>query len=237
MTSSTVTLVTRDAIQRDAYAVIRVLTAALAASPLGGWLEPDLRPRRRLQSAMDYIGPLVPQTIRAGIVRLAEQDGAIVGAALWSLHPCAGPVAANVDAVREVNRRRDRLDRFTEKHRPSQVRHQQLVYLGVHPERRGQGIGAHLLISHHTLLNATGIPAYAVVADKGSRDMLARHGYTGTGRTEPLRGGARACAMWRPPDLAANAGLSTLAHESCEDRASTTNRPAHRPARLGDRPC
>jgi len=235
VTSSTVTLVTRDAIQRDAYAVIRVLTAALVASPLGGWLEPD--PRRRPKSALDYIGPLVSQTIRAGIVRLAEQDGAVVGATLWSLHPCAGPVAANLDAVREVNHRRDRLDRFTEKRRPSQVRHQQLIYLGVHPERRGQGIGAHLLTSHHTVLNATGTPAYAVVADKGSRDMLARHGYTGTGRTEPLRGCARARAMWRPPDLAAKAAPSTLAHESRRDPASTTNRPTHKTARMGDTPC
>jgi hypothetical protein len=37
--------------------------------------------------------------------------------------------------------------------------------------------------------------------------------------------------------LAANARLTTLAHEVSRDRASTTNRPARRPARMGDRPC
>jgi len=245
VTSSTATLVTRDAIPRDAYALTRVLTAALAASPLGGWLEPD--PRRRPHSALDCIGPLVPQSIRAGIVRLAEQDGVIVAAALWSLHPCAGPVAASMEALREVSRRRDRLDRFTEKHRPP-LRHQQLVYLGVHPKHRGQGIGAHLLTDHHALLNATGTPAYAVVADKATRDMLARHGYTPTGRAEPLRGGARARAMWRPPDLAAsqeNAQHEEQEHlaaaRSPKRAAGTQRRPRTGrradPPGWGDRPC
>jgi len=201
VTSSTVTLVARDAIPRDAYVLTRVLTAALAASPMGGWLEPD--PRRRPQSALNYIGPLIQQTIRAGIVRLAEQDGVIVGAALWSLHSCAGPdsmftAAANIEAAREVSRRRWRLDRFTEKHRPVE-QHQQLVYLGVHPNRWGQGIGSHLLTRHHELLHDTGTPAYAVVVDKGCRDVLGQHRYARIGRHESLASGALACAMWRLP--------------------------------------
>jgi len=207
VTSSAATLVTRDAIPRDAYALTELLIAAFEASPLAGWLEPD--PRRRRRSAIDYVGPLVQQTIRAGIVRLAELDGVIVGAALWSLHLSAGPPVANVEAVCEVSRRRDRLDRFTEKHRP-QARHQQLVYLGVHPERRGRGIGGHLLTSHHTLLNATGTPAYAVVVDKGSRDVFERHGYAAIGPAEALPGGARARAMWWLPEAADTVRMGAL---------------------------
>jgi len=192
------TLVTRDAIPRDDYAVTQVLTAALAASPLGGWLEPD--PRRLLQSAQAYIGPLVQQTISAGIVRLVVQNEVIVGAALWSLHPCASSPAADIESVRETSRPWDRLDRFTARQRP-QVSHQQLVFLGVHPDRRGQGAGDQLLIGHHALLDATSTVAYAVVFDKGMRDVLVRHGYT-RDRREVLLGGARARAMRRLPDPA-----------------------------------
>lgn len=201
--SPTVTLATRDAISRDDYAITRLLTDALAASPLGGWLEPD--PRRRPQTALDYIGPLVQQAIGSGIVRLAEQDRAIVGAALWSLHPCADPPAATstagagIETVREVSRRRCRLHRFTESHRPAKVQHQQLVYLGVHPDRRGQDIGNHLLTQHHALLDDTGTPAYAVVVDRGTLDVLARHQYARIGRPEPLAGGVLARALWRLP--------------------------------------
>jgi len=197
------TLVTRDAIPRDAHAITRVLTAALDASPMGGWLEPAQR--RRLRCAQAYVGPLVEQTIRDGIVRMVVQDEKVVGAALWSLHQCAGPPAAVFraaaigDADRAVSLRQWRLDRFTEAHRPAELRHQQLVFLGVHPHHRGRGIGGHLLNHHHELLDDLGWPAYAVVVDGGMRDVLDGHGYSRIGRSEPLAGGVLARAMLRLP--------------------------------------
>jgi GNAT superfamily N-acetyltransferase len=202
--SSAAALVIRDALPQDFSPVTNMLTAALAGSAVACWLDPDER-RRRL-TVLTYIGDLVRRTIAFGIARVAEDGNEIVGAAMWSVNSGTGravgasPASGGADrALTEVHRRRQQLDRLMDDRRPRDVACQQLVCLGVRPDRQGQGIGGCLLISHHAFLHVTGTPGYLVALDDCLQDWFEQHGYSAMGRPQLLTTGFLMQAMWRPP--------------------------------------
>jgi len=199
------TLAIRDAHVGDAFAVTQVLSEALAESSLGRWLDPD--PQARRASLLGHVGGLVVETIASGIVRVVEDSGKIVGAALWASHSRVNQPAAVAQAASSADdpaalplQRRGRLlKQLAENGCRRRVSHHRLVYLGVRPDRQGQGIGSYLLIGHHALLHVTETPA-CLLADGGrNRELFERHGYAGIGPPQILPGGLRVQAMWRPP--------------------------------------
>jgi GNAT superfamily N-acetyltransferase len=202
--SSAPALVFRNALARDFLPVTTILAAAFVESPVACWLDPNDQ-RRRL-TLLAYIGDLVRRTIGTGGARVVEDGGEIVGAALWSVHSGAGQsVAARLAgraterALTEVHRRRRELDRLVDDRRPRDVACQQLVCLGVRPDRQGQGIGNSLLIGHHAFLHVTNTPAYLVASADRPQTWFERYGYSGIGPTQLLPGGLPVQAMWRPP--------------------------------------
>ncbi len=206
MASTAAALVIRDAIPRDFLPITNVLTAALAESPIARWLDPE-EGRRRL-TMLAYIGGLVRQTITAGVARVAEESGEIVGAALWALHDgrnqfVGSRLADDTDrTLTEVHRRRRQLDHLAGERRPRDLACQQLACLGVRPDRQGRGVGSHLLIGHHAFLHLTKTPAYLVAPDDILPSWFERYGYSGVGPEQLLPGGLPMQAMWRPPGRA-----------------------------------
>jgi GNAT superfamily N-acetyltransferase len=205
VTPSAAALVIRDALARDAYVVTQVLSAAFAETPLGRWLDSD--PTTRQLSCLGFVGGLVVETINSGIVRVVEDDGQVIGAALWSLHSRAArasatePAAPDVDdlATSPVQRRQALLTRAADLRFPPHLPYHRLVYVGVRPERQGQGIGSYLLIGHHALLHVTDTPSFLLADGIRSRRLFERHGYTSIGAPELLPDAAPIWAMWRAP--------------------------------------
>ena len=202
--SSAPALVIRDATPRDFSPVTKILSAAFAESPVARWLDPA--DQRRQLTVLAYVGGLVRRTIGAGVARVAEDGNEVVGAAMWSVHCGAGQsVAARLAggatdrALTEVHRRRRDLDRLLDVRRPRDVACQQLVCLGVRPDRQGTGIGSYLLIGHHAFLHVTNTPAYLVAPADRPLTWFERYGYSGIGPPQLLPGGPPVQAMWRPP--------------------------------------
>jgi GNAT superfamily N-acetyltransferase len=204
VTPSSATPVIRDANPRDFLPITTMLTAALAGSPMACWLSPEGGSRRL--TLLAYVGDLAQRAIASGIGRVAEHGGEIVGAALWSLHGRTDQFAreafAGEGAERSLtgaNQRQRLLNRFADGRRPRGVACQQLLCLGVRPDRQGQAIGSYLLIGHHAFLHVTRTPAYLVAPDDRLSTWFERYGYSGIGPPQLSADGLPMKAMWRPP--------------------------------------
>jgi GNAT superfamily N-acetyltransferase len=206
MTTATApSLVIRDALDRDAFAVTRVLTAAFAGNPLAAACASD--PSKRERSSMEYIGGLVASSIDSGICRLARHGDEILGAALWSMYPglkakpsadlvTRSPVPATTSLAQGLRRQ---VRAFADSRRAPGYAYQQLEFIGVRPDRQGRGIGSLLLNTHHAVLSELGTPAFAVTTDDRMQRLLQRHGYSAIGPSGALPSGVQMSAMWRPP--------------------------------------
>jgi GNAT superfamily N-acetyltransferase len=210
---SSANLILREAQPGDRLAIVGLLAAAFAASDVGAWLDPD--PATRLPHAVAHFRTAVDRALAIGSVRVADERGHVLGAALWIPFPASavtpgapagspaaevatGPTAAGVADRRVVDRLR-LLERLLDERHPSAPAHHHLAYLGVHPDRQGQGIGSCLLIGHHALLHVAGIPAYLEASDPRNRQLYLRHGYTDVGTPVVLPTGIPVWPMWRPP--------------------------------------
>jgi GNAT superfamily N-acetyltransferase len=77
--------------------------------------------------------------------------------------------------------------------------HWYLLYIGIQPERQGQGLGSALLRPVLEECDRTGTPAYLEASCERSRSLYARHGFV---EREPLPlpdGGPTIYPMWREP--------------------------------------
>jgi GNAT superfamily N-acetyltransferase len=86
-------LTLRDARPEDRPAITGVLAAAFADSDVGRWLDPD--PDTRLPHALAYFRTTVDQAMSGGTVRVADQRGEILAAALWVARPAASASAGD----------------------------------------------------------------------------------------------------------------------------------------------
>ena len=197
-------LVVRDATPRDTYAVTLTLAAAFSDSPLARWLDQD--ERSRPETIRRYAAAVVMQVMESGIIRVVEDTGRVVAAAVWTMHgrlplPTAHGAKVHGESDVGVQGRWKLLDDVAQTRRPLHLAHQQLVLLGVHPDQRGQGLSSYLLIGHHAFLHVTGTAAYTV-ADQSAHLLLQRHGYSAVGPPYLLPGRVPVWAMWRPPSSA-----------------------------------
>ena len=180
--SSAPTLVIRHATPRHFSPVIKILAAAFAESPVARW--PDPADQRRQLTVFAYIGGLVRRAISAGVATVAEDGNEVEGAAMWSRHRgAAQSVAARLAgggtdrALTDVHRYRQHLDHLVDARRPRDMACQQLVCLGVRPDRQRKGIGSYLLISHHAFLHITNTPVYVVALADRAPTWFKRYGY------------------------------------------------------------
>jgi len=201
--SSAATLILRDAQPPDRSAIVQVLADAFSDSDVGCWLDPD--PTTRSGHALAYFGATVDQAMSIGTVRVADERGEILAAALWRPHPTpetpqAGPTTDSTAATAASTSERLRLlGRLLDERHPYGPAHHHLTYLGVRPDRQRQGIGSYLLIGHHAYLHVAGIPAYLEANDPRNRELYLRHGYTDVGAPILLPTGIPIWPMWRPP--------------------------------------
>lgn len=72
------------------------------------------------------------------------------------------------------------LDQAMARHHPSMPCHH-LLFLAVHPEHQGRGLGAALLNHHSERLDQAGDPAYLEAESADLRDFYQRHGYQPAG--------------------------------------------------------
>jgi len=190
-------LTLRDARPQDRPAITGVLAAAFADSDVARWLDPD--PDTRLPHALAHFGTTVDRTMSGGTVRVADERGEILAAALWFARP-ATPAASDEPAGGgAVVGRLRLLEQLLDERHPRGPAHHHLAYLGVRPDRQRQGIGSYLLIGHHAYLHVAGIPAYLEANDPRSRQLYLRHGYTDVGVPIMLPTGIPIWPMWRPP--------------------------------------
>src|SRR5437870_5334629 len=81
----------------DIPATVDALTPALADTSLARWLNPSVRTRvSRLRPRLQH---LLTQHVAAGTVRIAEDDGHILGAAVWTTCPPATADANSPDTA------------------------------------------------------------------------------------------------------------------------------------------
>jgi GNAT superfamily N-acetyltransferase len=182
-------LVLRGGRPHEAAAVVEVLAEALAGGDIDRWLGATAATRE------SYFRTTVDSAFADGIVRVADEGGALVGAALWFPRP---------EGVRQppTDARTDRLailERLLAERHPAAPAHHHLAYLGVRPDRQCQGIGSYLLIGHHAYLHVSRTPAYLEANDPRNRALYLRHGYTDVGTPILLPGGLPIWPMWRPP--------------------------------------
>jgi GNAT superfamily N-acetyltransferase len=199
-----VNLITRDAGLADHATVTTLLAAAFTDGAVARWLDPD--PDTRDANALDYFATTVNHALHSGIVRVAEENGELVGAALWFPYraPDSPPepitVPASDDPQAGVSLRLKILEGVLDKRHPRHPHHY-LAFLGVRPDRQNNGIGSHLLISYHAFLHTVRIPAYLEATDPRNRELYRRHGYFDLGDNPIVLpgGGPRIYPMWREP--------------------------------------
>ena len=198
-----VNMITRDAGHDDRTAITTLLAAAFADGAVARWLDPN--PKTRHTNALDYFDTTVNHAVSSGIVRVAQENGELVGAALWFPYqaPDSPPetitIPASDDPQAAVVLRMKILKGVLDKRHPRKGHHY-LSFLGVRPDRQGNGIGSHLLISYHAFLHTMSIPAYLEATDPRNRELYRRHGYLDLGDPVLLPGGGPSLwPMWREP--------------------------------------
>jgi GNAT superfamily N-acetyltransferase len=192
-------LVLRGGQRHEAAAVSEVLAGAFAGGDVDQWLGATAETR------LAHFRTVVDAAFDDGNVRVADEDGTLVGAALWFPRPAVPRPRAEPEPTPRADRPDGPAERFAllerllaERH-PVAPAHHHLAYLGVRPDRQRQGIGSYLLIGHHAYLHVSRTPAYLEANDPRNRALYLRHGYTDVGAPIVLPSGIPIWPMWRPP--------------------------------------
>jgi GNAT superfamily N-acetyltransferase len=105
------------------------------------------------------------------------------------LRDLAGPRAGEIVEL---------LDRFDATH-PDGPPHYYLSLLGVHPERRGQGLGMGLLAENLASTDAKGAPAYLESSNSANDARYERLGFSRVGSFTTPDDAVTVATMWRDP--------------------------------------
>ena len=188
----------RVANDEDLDGLTATLTAAFGEDPLWTWALPDpeklriwwrflIRSALRYQCTWtldDYAAVAV--WIPPGSAELTEDEEDQVEPLLRDL---AGPRAGEIVEL---------LDRFDATH-PDGPPHYYLSLLGVHPERRGQGLGMGLLAENLSSTDAKGAPAYLESSNSANDARYERLGFSRVGSFTTPDDAVTVATMWRDP--------------------------------------
>lgn len=198
----------REAQPGDADVVGTIFAEAFRDDPAWAMFFP------RAESRRDKLRQYYRRAVRRHPERVdvAESDGVVLGAVLWSppvTGSRSGPTAwarrlltAAKTLVRQVlvgqPRRSVEHSRAIDSHRPTEP-HWYLTDIAADPAARGRGVGSTLLAHRLELIDATGArPVFLESTTAGSRRLYERFGFraVGTVETEP---GQASTAMVRAP--------------------------------------
>jgi GNAT superfamily N-acetyltransferase len=186
----------------DVGAVTGTLAEGFLDGDLANWLIPDRRKRRSVYAG--YFRIFAEFFLQHGQVDATEDLDAValwwpVGQLLVLDIPDYDERLAKVtgDAVGRFKL----LDFTMHAHHPTYRPHHYLAFLGVHPDRQGQGLGSALLQHRHQQLDQEATPAYLESTGWRNRGLYERCGYRLLG---PLLvpGGPTLVPMWRPGSFA-----------------------------------
>jgi GNAT superfamily N-acetyltransferase len=180
----------------DLEGLTATLTAAFSDDPLWGWAFPDPEQLRvwwrfLIRSALrypctwtvdDYAAVAV--WIPPGGAELTEDEDDQVEPMLQDL---AGPRAGEIVEL---------LERFDATH-PEGPPHYYLSLLGVHPDRRGKGIGMGLLTENLATMDAEGVPAYLESSNSSNDQRYERLGFSKVGSFSTPDDAVNVATMWR----------------------------------------
>ncbi|ROZ61872.1 N-acetyltransferase [Kocuria soli] len=152
-----------------------------------------------------FRGLLNGGAIQAGTVDTIREGQQIIGAAAWYAPGHHGPtIPGLVTHARDFHRalgtggmvRALKIEAEMAKYRPT-TPHWYLHAIGVHPDARGQGVGAVLLDHRLNQADRAGQPAYLESSTARSGNLYRRHGFQPMRRIQ-LNERAAPYSMWRP---------------------------------------
>lgn len=200
MTLTTATQIDiRKATAADVPALAGTLARAFEDDPVFAWFFAE--ERRRMQRIERFFDTVLRLIVLKHDETYVGARGA--GAALWMPPGTAhlGPVE-NLRLMPALARvfgrgvgRALRGMSLMEEHHPHDP-HEYLWFLGVEPDRQGEGIGSGLLRPMLERLDADGVPAYLEATSERSRDLYLRHGFEVTGELR-FPDGPPMWRMWR----------------------------------------
>jgi GNAT superfamily N-acetyltransferase len=188
----------RAATPQDAAKMAQALAAAFYGDPVFRHFSPDDERRAAMLPALFDV--FVEAYLGHGET-YAHAGGA--GAALWA-YPGQDPLSADaaygerleeiagIDAPRLFE-----IVEALESQAPTEP-HYHLQFLGVRPERQGEGLGGTLMTPILRRCDQDGIPAYLEATSDRNRALYERHGFRARGAI-PLPDGPALWRMWRDP--------------------------------------
>ena len=188
----------RTARPEDATSMAQALAAAFYNDAVFRHFCPD--DDRRAAMLPDFFGVFVEAYLTHGD---AYADAGGAGAALWAYpgHDPIGADAAYGDRLAEIAGvdapRLFEIVEALESQAPEEP-HYHLQFLGVRPERQGEGLGAALMTPVLERCDRDGVPAYLEATSDRNRVLYERHGFRAHGAI-PLPDGPALWRMWRDP--------------------------------------
>ncbi|WP_179266559.1 MULTISPECIES: GNAT family N-acetyltransferase [Asanoa] len=165
-------------------------------SPIGDWLIADRGTRRAVYERCFTL--VLDHAFENGIVQTTADLTAV---ALW--YPTMEPAPDDPDFEARLEQAAgEYFQRYaikmvtTAPHHPTDPHHH-LAFLGVEPERQGEGIGTVLLREYLGVLDSTGTAAYLEATNPRNRALYQRHGFVSADPVY-LPEGPPLWPMWRP---------------------------------------
>jgi len=163
----------------EAEQVFATLTLAFAVDPPNRWLYPD--EDEYVSQFPTFVTALGGRALHRGTAFVAND---LSGAALWLAPDTSPDDEALTRLVRALapDRSADMSTIIEEmgRYHPDEP-HWYLPFIGVAPDRRGQGVGAALLRTGLAACDAAGLPAYLESTNPRNRPLYERHGFEAIG--------------------------------------------------------
>jgi GNAT superfamily N-acetyltransferase len=188
----------RPAGRDEAARLAAALAGAFQDDPVFRWFSPDDARRRAMLPG--FFAVFADAFMTYGE---AWTDEARTGAALWSA-PGVDPIGAGaayverLEAIAGVDAARlFEVVEVLDAHAPQEPHHH-LQFLGVLPERQGDGLGGALMAPVLERCDREGAAAYLEATSDRNRALYERHGFRAHGAI-PIPGGPSLWRMWRDP--------------------------------------